>query len=167
MDAYKVQQTVKNGQLIIDLPPEFDNTLVEAIVLQVAQKAASDEIPKSLTPYTTTLESNQEAAESAVMAYGKPKLQEKEDLELNELDESDFILPRKKVDISKLRGSISNESTELWEQYIEDTYESDFWLPRQKIDLKQFRGALKLDISTDEIDSLTKSWRDEWSRDLF
>ena len=38
--------------------------------------------------------------------------------------------------------------------------------PRKKIDLTKLRGALKLDMTIDEIDSLTKSWRDEWNRDF-
>ena len=42
MDAYKVLSTVKNGQLLIDMPTNFDNTDVEVIVLQVVRSAAND-----------------------------------------------------------------------------------------------------------------------------
>jgi hypothetical protein len=147
MDAYKVQQTVKNGQLIIDLPAEFDDSLVEVIVLQVAQKAESNEISKIHKPYEADLETGQVVEEPAALPYG-------------------MIPPRKKIKASELYGTLSDEAAERWEESIEDSYESDFWLPRPNIDLKQFRGALKHDITTDEIDSLTKNWRGEWNRDF-
>jgi RNase H-fold protein (predicted Holliday junction resolvase) len=50
------------------------------------------------------------------------------------------------------------------EQDEEDT--SDFWSPRKKTDITKLRGALKLNMTIEQIDSLTKNWRNEWERDF-
>lgn len=81
--------------------------------------------------------------------------------ELEEVE--DIILARKKVDLTQLFGAFNDKSTDLNEL---DDDDSDFWQPRKRTDITKLRGALKLDMTIDEIDSLTKSWRDEWERDV-
>lgn len=159
MDAYKVKTTVKNGQIILDLPSEFNDTAVEVIVLQVTEKPyidASDELhlaEETVLPYGSSKKIEQTEEQSEQLAKSKP-------------DESGFIQPRKKIDLRTLRGKISNESAEKMYHDIEEAYESDFWYPFQSTDITKLRGALKLDMTNDEIDSLTKSWRNEWNRDI-
>ena len=51
MNAYKIQAIVKNGQLIIDLPKNFDNANVEVIVLQIGYPAISDKPRKDMSKY--------------------------------------------------------------------------------------------------------------------
>ena len=51
MDTYKIQSTVKNGQLIIDLPVNFDNTNVEVVVSQIGYAAVSDKPRKDMSKY--------------------------------------------------------------------------------------------------------------------
>jgi hypothetical protein len=81
-----------------------------------------------------------------------------------ELEEVEGIIPqRKKVDLTQLIGAFNDKSTDLNEL---DDDDSDFWQPRKRTDITKLRGALKLDMTIDEIDSLTKSWRDEWERDV-
>lgn len=81
-----------------------------------------------------------------------------------ELEEVEDIIPaRKKVDLTQLIGAFNDKSTDLNEL---DDDDSDFWQPRKRTDITKLRGALKLDMTIDEIDSLTKNWRDEWERDV-
>ena len=49
MDAYKVKSIVRNGQILINLPTNFDNTVVEVIVLQIIQVDVSDRPSKDLS----------------------------------------------------------------------------------------------------------------------
>lgn len=51
MDTYKIQSTVKNGQIIIDLPLNFNNTNVEVIVSQIGYSAVSDKPRKDMSKY--------------------------------------------------------------------------------------------------------------------
>ena len=44
--------------------------------------------------------------------------------------------------------------------------ELGFLPPRQNIDLSQLRGGFKNKMTNEEIDFLTKSWRNEWEQDL-
>ncbi len=156
MDAYKVKSTVKNGQLIIDLPLDFDNTEVEVTVLQVA-KTVYSEIVKDLSVA-------EEVTQSSCLS--PEKIERPEEEVQSKRDESDFVHPRKKIDLRTLRGKLSNESAEKMYHDIEEAYESDFLYPFQTTDITKLRGALKLDMTNDEIDSLTKSWRNEWNRDI-
>jgi hypothetical protein len=72
----------------------------------------------------------------------------------------------------KLGGRMSKEMAADLHLQLEkmreewDDHEPDFLPPRKKIDLSTLRGKLKLDMTIDEIDALTKSWRDEWERDF-
>lgn len=81
--------------------------------------------------------------------------------ELGEVE--DIMPPRKKVDLTQLFGAFNDKSAGLDEQ---DEDDSDFWQPRKRTDITKLRGALKLNMTIDEIDALTKSWRDEWERDF-
>jgi hypothetical protein len=83
---------------------------------------------------------------------------------LPELEEVEGIIPaRKKIDLTQLFGAFNDKSAGLNEQ---DEDDSDFWQPRKRTDITKLRGALKLNMTIDEVDSLTKSWRDEWERDF-
>ena len=92
MDIYKVKSIVKNGQLIIDLPDEFENTDVEVSVSLVS---SSKEYTSSSEPISV--------AEEHSTAYAKHNLPNKK------TDESGIIPPREKVDLRKLRGAIKSD----------------------------------------------------------
>lgn len=157
MDTYKVQKTVKNGQLIIDLPSEFDNTLVEITVSQVsAYKGYADKIE------------NISIAKEPSTAYVDNTSKEKTAAIPNELEASEFIPPQQKVDFKKLKETLNlnmtiNEADAFARSLRGD---SPFVPPRKKIKLSTLMGAYKNKMTNDEIDSLTKSWRDEWNRDF-
>lgn len=155
MDTYKVHATVKNGQLIIDLPAEFDNIEVEILISRLATKSVSEEETK---PYLPDSEDTQLLEEPEMLVYQKPLVKP-----IHEVDESGFIPPRQKVDFSKLQGRMPKESVQKMIEDIEDANDSDYWQPREIIDLSTLIGTLKLNMTIDEIDSLTKSWRDEWN----
>ena len=156
MDAYKVKSIVKNGQLIIDLPEEFNEKEVEVTVFQVAK-----------TVYGETSEDLSVAEEVTQSSYlSSEQIEQPEEQVQSKRDESGFIYPRKQIDLRTLRGKLSNESAEKMYHDIEEAYESDFLYPFQTTDITKLRGALKLDMTNDEIDFLTKSWRNEWNRDI-
>ena len=134
MDAYKVLSTVKNGQLLINMPLNFDNTDVEVIVLQVVRSATND----VQTPLSKRI--NDVKNEGLI-----------EKIDNSVLTKSDLKLPSKAVS-TNLRPKLE---------------EVEAIIPaRKKIDLTTLRGKLKLNMTIDEVDSLTKSWRDEWERDF-
>ncbi len=62
MDAYKVLLTVKNGQLLIDMPTNFDNTDVEVIVLQVVRSATND-VQNQLSKYLNDIKDKEQITE--------------------------------------------------------------------------------------------------------
>ncbi len=167
MDAYKVLSTVKNGQLLIDMPHDFDNTDVEVIVLQVVRSATND-VQTLLSKRINGIKNEEhiEEIDNSVLTMSDLKLPIKA-VSTNlrpELEEVEAIIPaRKKVDLTQLIGAFNNKSTDLNEQ---DEDDSDFWQPRKRTDITKLRGALKLNMTIDEVDSLTKSWRDEWERDF-
>lgn len=158
MDTYKAHATVKNGQLIIDLPAEFDNIEVEILISRLTTKSVSDEETK---PYISDSEDTQLLEEPAVLAYQIPSVTPNE-----VVDESEFIQPRQKIDISKFRGCISKETGQKMIEDIENANELSFIPPRENIKLSTLMGAYKNKMTNDEIDSLTKSWRNEWNRDF-
>ena len=134
MDAYKVLSTVKNGQLLIDMPLNFDNTDVEVIVLQVVRSAAND-VQNQLSKYINGIKDKErmEEIDNSVLTMSDLKLASKA-ISTNlhpELEEVEAIIPA-----------------------------------RKKIDITTLRGKLKLNMTIDEVDALTKSWRDEWERDF-
>ena len=134
MDAYKVLSTVKNGQLLIDMPTNFDNTDVEVIVLQVVRSATND-VQTPLSKHINGIKNKEriEELDNSVLTMSDLKLTSKE-VSTNlrpELEEVEAIIPA-----------------------------------RKKIDLTQLIGAFKNKMSIEEIDTLTKSWRNEWERDL-
>jgi uncharacterized protein YeeX (DUF496 family) len=73
--------------------------------------------------------------------------------------EPDFLSPRKRTDITKLRGALKLDTTT-------DGVEGIITPARKKIDLSQLIGAFNHKMSIEDIDTLTKSWRDEWERDF-
>lgn len=160
MDAYKVLSTVRNGQLLIDMPINFDNTDVEVIVLQVVHSATNDQLPK----YTNGIK-DKELSEKIADAIVSTTPSKEPFLNLRpELEEvEDIITARKKIDLTKLMGAFNDKSTDLNDL---DEDDSDFWQPRKRTDITKLRGALKLNMTIEEIDLLTKSWRDEWERDF-
>lgn len=134
MDAYKVLSTVKNGQLLIDMPLNFDNTDVEVIVLQVVRSATND-VQTSLSKHINGIKNKEriEELDNSVLTMSDLKRASKE-VSTNlrpELEEVEAIIPAHK-----------------------------------KIDLTQLIGAFKNKMSIEDIDTLTKSWRNEWERDL-
>ena len=134
MDAYKVLSTVKNGQLLIDMPHDFDNTDVEVIVLQVVRSATND---------VQTLLSKR--------INGIKNEEHIEEIDNSVLTMSDLKLPIKAVS-TNLRPELE---------------EVEAIIPaRKKVDLTQLIGAFKNKMSIEDIDILTKSWRNEWERDL-
>ena len=135
MDAYKVLSTVKNGQLLIDMPTNFDNTDVEVIVLQVVRSAAND-VQNPLPKYVNGVKNRERVEEIDNLISTMP------DLKHTSKDVSRNVYP----ELEEVEGIIS---------------------ARKKIDLTTLRGKLKLNMTIDEVDSLTKSWRDEWERDFF
>jgi hypothetical protein len=167
MDAYKVLSTVRNGQLLIDMPINFDNTDVEVIVLQVVRSATND-VQTPLSKFVNSIKDKEriEEIENPVLTMSDLKSASKA-VSTNlrpELEEVEAIIPaRKKIDLTQLFGAFNNKSTDLNE--LEDD-DSDFWQPRKRTDITKLRGALKLNMTIDEIDLLTKSWRDEWERDF-
>ena len=135
MDAYKVLSTVKNGQLLIDMPTNFDNTDVEVIVLQVVRSAAND-VQNPLPKYVNGVKNRERVEEIDNLISTMP------DLKHTSKDVSRNVYP----ELEEVEGIIP---------------------ARKKIDLTTLRGKLKLNMTIDEVDSLTKSWRDEWERDFF
>ena len=134
MDAYKVLSTVKNGQLLIDMPLNFDNTDVEVIVLQVVRSAANN-VQTPLSKHINGAKNKEriEEIDNTFLAMSDLKLASKE-VSTNlrpELEEVEAIIPA-----------------------------------RKKVDLTQLIGAFKNKMSIEDIDTLTKSWRNEWERDL-
>lgn len=63
-------------------------------------------------------------------------------------------------------GVAVENTADLLKRLNEEHEEMGILPPRKKIDLTKLRGALKLNMTIDEIDSLTKSWREEWERDF-
>jgi hypothetical protein len=134
MDAYKVLSTVRNGQLLIDMPTNFDNTDVEVIVLQVVRSATND--------VQTTLSKR---------INGVKNKEHIEDIDNPVLTMSDLKSASKAV-LTNLRPELE---------------EVEAIIPaRKKIDLTQLFGAFKNKMTIEEIDTLTKSWRNEWERDF-
>jgi hypothetical protein len=161
MDAYKVQQTVKNGQLIIDLPAEFDDSLVEVVV----SLAISDDSAQKSKSYPEIEDNFSIAAETATLPYISSKstsFVSKED------DESDFIEPSQKIELPQFKGALDLDLTDNELDAFARSLRGDspFVPPRKKIKLSTLMGAYKNKMTNDEIDSLTKSWRDEWERDF-
>jgi hypothetical protein len=134
MDAYKVLSTVKNGQLLIDMPINFDNTDVEVIVLQVVRSATSD-VQNQLSKHINGIK-------------------DKERIE--EIDNPVLTM-------SDLKSASKAVSTNLRPE-LEEV--QDIIPARKKIDLTQLFGAFKNKMTIEEIDTLTKSWRNEWERDF-
>ena len=153
MDAYKVKTTVKNGQIILDLPSEFNDTAVEVIVLKAVPHAS--ELPTDSPVYPPIEENLQGVEETAASPYvqSNPK----------QTDESDFWHPREKVDLTKLRGALKSDLSINEIDAIARSMRGDspFVPPRKRIKLSTLMGAYKHKMTNDEIDSLTKSWRDE------
>lgn len=150
MDAYKVKSIVKNGQLIIDLPEEFNEKEVEVTVLQVAEKTYGDASEK--------LSLAEETTQTPYLSSKSKEQTEKE---------SDFIQPRKKIDL-KTRGAMKLDLSINEIDAIARTMRGDspFVPPRKRIKLSTLMGAYKHKMTNDEIDSLTKSWRNEWNQDI-
>ena len=158
MDAYKVKSIVKNGQLIIDLPEEFNEKEVEVTVFQVAQ-----------TAYGETSEDLSVAEEVTQSSYLSSKQIEQPEEEVqSKRDESDFIHPHKKIDLRTLRGAIKSDLSINEIDAIARSMRGDspFVPPRKRIKLSTLMGAYKNKLTNDEIDSLTKGWRNEWNRDI-
>ncbi len=141
MNAYKVKSTVKNRQIIIDLPNNFDDSDVEVIVLQISDITKTDNSPNDMSKY---------------IGIFKNKLTNEDiDNQLAEETEAPSYIKSNPNDAIK---------TDIQETASVD--ESGFVPPRQKIDLRTLIGAYKNKMTIEEIDSLTKSWRDEWGRDF-
>lgn len=151
MDAYKVKSIVKNGQLIIDLPEEFNEKEVEVTVLQVAEKT-----------YDETADELSLSEETTQTPYLSSKSKQQTE------EESGFLQPRKKIDLSTLRGAIKSDLSINEIDAIARTMRGDspFVPPRKRIKLSTLMGAYKHKMTNDEIDSLTKSWRNEWTQDI-
>ena len=127
MNVYKVKTVVKNGQLIVDLPFDFDKKTVEITVALVDEK---DPINAQYNRFSNDTQLVEESEEISYIASNPQKSNPTEHQDTALVDEFGFIPPR------------------------------------QKIDLRALRGAFKHKMTIEEIDSLTKSWRDEWDRDF-
>lgn len=134
MDAYKVLSTVRNGQLLIDMPINFDNTDVEVIVLQVVRSTANNaQIPLSKRINRVKNEEHIGKINNSVLTMSDLKLASK------------AVSTNLRPELEEVEAIIA---------------------ARKKIDLTQLIGAFKNKMSIEDIDTLTKSWRNEWERDL-
>ena len=158
MDAYKVKSFVKNGQLIIDLPEDFNEKEVEITILQV-NEAVYDETAEILSLA-------EEVTQSSYLS--SKQIEEPEEEVQSKRDESGFIHPRKKIDLSTLHGAIKSDLTINEIDAITRSMRGDspFVPPRKRIKLSTLMGAYTDKLTNDEIDSLTKNMRNEWSRDI-
>ena len=123
MDAYKVKSIVKNGQLIIDLPEEFDDKEVEITVFQVAK-----------TVYGETSEDISVAEEVTQSSYlSSKKIEQTDKTEQSNLIKSEqagIIPPRIDIDLSTLMGAyrhkMTNDEIDLITKNIRNEWDRDF-----------------------------------------
>ncbi len=164
MDAYKVQTTVKNGQITLDLPSEFNDTAVEVIILKTVSSATELSVVSPLYP---PIEENlQGVEETAASPYVQSNLKPTDESDIQKtpvIDESDFWYPREKIDLTQLRGAIKSDLSINEIDAIARSMRGDspFVPPRKRVKLSTLMGAYKHKMTNDEIDSLTKSWRSE------
>lgn len=66
----------------------------------------------------------------------------------------------------KAEGVAIENTTDLVKRLNQEHEEMGILPPRKKIDLTKLIGAFDNKMTIEEIDSLTKSWRNEWERDF-
>ncbi len=70
------------------------------------------------------------------------------------------------VSLPLAEGSAVENTADLLKRLNQEHEEMGILPPRKKIDLTKLIGAFDNKMTIEEIDSLTKSWRNEWERDF-